>query len=127
MSSLYKNVVVWDASLQSAEISDVVINGSVIESILPAGTAAGNGFDGKGKVAFLPGFVNAHGHAAMTLLRGLGEGLPLMEWLQIKIWPGENRLNGDIIKTGTKLALMEMLSTGTTCFADMYFRLLDYR
>ncbi len=121
MSSLYKNVVVWDASRQSAEISDVVINGSVIESILPAGTAAGNGFDGKGKVAFLPGFVNAHGHAAMTLLRGLGEGLPLMEWLQIKIWPGENRLNGDIIKTGTKLALMEMLSTGTTCFADMYF------
>ena len=121
MISLYKNVVVWDASRKSAEMSDVVINGNIIESILPAGTAAGNGFDGRGKVAFLPGFVNAHGHAAMTLLRGLGEELPLMEWLEKRIWPVENRLNGDIIKIGTKLAHMEMLSTGTTCFADMYF------
>ena len=121
MIRLYKNVVVWDASRKSAEMSDVVINGNIIESILPAGTAAGNGFDGRGKVAFLPGFVNAHGHAAMTLLRGLGEELPLMEWLEKRIWPVENRLNGDIIKIGTKLAHMEMLSTGTTCFADMYF------
>ena len=69
----------------------------------------------------LPGFVNAHGHAAMTMLRGLGEELPLMEWLQKKIWPVENRLDAETAYIGAQLALMEMLSTGTTCFADMYF------
>ena len=69
----------------------------------------------------MPGFVNAHGHAAMTMLRGLGEELPLMEWLQKKIWPVENTLDAETAYIGAQLALMEMLSTGTTCFADMYF------
>ena len=122
MKSGYRDVVVWDAERGSAERCDVVVDGDKISSVLPAGTLKpGSVFEGKGNVALLPGFVNAHGHAAMTLLRGLGEELPLMEWLQKRIWPVENNLNGDLVKTGTTLGIMEMLSTGTTCFADMYF------
>lgn len=70
----------------------------------------------------LPGLVNAHGHAAMTLLRGYAEDAPLQEWLQDKIWPLEARLvDAAFVRTGTRLALAEMLRSGTTCFSDMYF------
>ena len=122
MPKLYKNVVLWDAERESASLCDVRLDGAEIAKIAPAGTLDGEAvFDGRGKTAMLPGFVNAHGHAAMTLLRGLGEELPLMEWLQKKIWPVENQLDGDMAYMGAQLAFMEMLSTGTTCFADMYF------
>lgn len=121
MKKTYKNMIVWDSSMQEAELCDVVTDGAIIESVLPAGSSQVCDYDGHGNTALLPGFVNAHGHAAMSLLRGLGEELPLMEWLNTRIWPAENRLNGDIIETGTNVALMEMFSTGTTCFADMYF------
>jgi len=70
----------------------------------------------------IPGLVNAHGHAAMTLLRGLADDLPLMTWLEQHIWPAERRhVNADFVATGTRLAIAEMLRGGTTCFADMYF------
>lgn len=69
----------------------------------------------------LPGFVNAHTHAAMALLRGYADDLPLMEWLQTKIWPLEDKLTAEDIYWGTKLAIVEMIKSGTTCFADMYF------
>ncbi len=122
MKRLYRDVVVWDAERSSAERCDVVTEDSVISSILPAGTlSAGCAFEGRGRTALIPGFVNSHGHAAMTLLRGLGEELPLMDWLKERIWPVESGLDGDLVKAGTKLAILEMLSTGTTCFADMYF------
>jgi 5-methylthioadenosine/S-adenosylhomocysteine deaminase len=74
-------------------------------------------------MAVLPGFVNAHTHAAMVLLRGLGEEAPLMEWLQKKIWPIEAKLTSEHIYRGTASAILEMLATGTTCFADMYFEM----
>lgn len=118
----YRDIIVWDADRTSAERCDVVTEGDKISSILPAGTlSSGLVYEGRGKTALIPGFVNAHGHAAMTLLRGLGEELPLMEWLQKKIWPVENNLDADLVKKGTTLGILEMLSTGTTCFADMYF------
>jgi 5-methylthioadenosine/S-adenosylhomocysteine deaminase len=70
----------------------------------------------------LPGFVNAHTHAAMTLLRGLGGDVPLMQWLQEHIWPAEGRHVGrEFVRDGTQLAMAEMLRGGTTCFQDMYF------
>lgn len=69
----------------------------------------------------LPGFVNAHTHAAMTLLRGYADDLPLMEWLETKIWPLEAKLTGEDVYWGTMLAIVEMIKSGTTCFADMYF------
>ena len=70
----------------------------------------------------LPGYINAHGHAAMSLFRGLADDLPLMTWLQDHIWPAEAQwVNGDFVYQGTQLAIAEMLRCGTTTFADMYF------
>lgn len=68
-----------------------------------------------------PGFVNAHTHAAMTLFRGYGSDLALMDWLQTKIWPAEANLTEDDIYWATQLAIAEMLASGTTTFSDMYF------
>lgn len=122
MGGVYRDVVVWDAESKTARRCDVRTEGAYIAAVEPAGTFMGGGaYEGRGKTAMLPGFVNAHGHAAMTMLRGLGEELPLMEWLKERIWPVEDKLDGKIVYTGTQLAVMEMLSTGTTCFADMYF------
>ncbi|TAM09450.1 MAG: TRZ/ATZ family hydrolase [Nevskiaceae bacterium] len=72
--------------------------------------------------ALLPGFVNAHAHSAMTLLRGLADDLPLMDWLNHHIWPAEAAHVGpDFCRVGVTLACAEMLRSGTTCFNDMYF------
>ncbi len=69
----------------------------------------------------LPGLVNCHTHAAMTLLRSYADDLPLMYWLEKKIWPVEARLTGEDVYWGTLLALIEMIKSGTTTFNDMYF------
>ncbi len=70
----------------------------------------------------IPGLVNLHTHAAMTLLRGLADDLPLMEWLQNHIWPAEAKhVSTQFVHDGTFLACAEMLRGGTTCFNDMYF------
>lgn len=79
--------------------------------------------DGKGGIC-MPGLCNAHAHAAMTLLRGVGSDLQLQEWLQ-QIWPAEDRLNGEHVYNGTMLAAMEMISRGITSFADQYFFMDD--
>lgn len=72
--------------------------------------------------AVLPGFVNAHTHSPMALLRGLADDLKLMDWLENHIWPAEQAcLNADFIKEGMKLAMAEMLLSGTTCFNEHYF------
>lgn len=67
-----------------------------------------------------PGLINAHTHAAMALFRGLADDLPLNEWLNDYIFPAESRVNGDFVYWGTKLAIAEMLLSGTTTFTDMY-------
>ena len=75
-----------------------------------------------GSHVLIPGLVNAHTHAAMTLLRGLADDLPLEPWLKDHIWPAEGRwLSADFVRDGTELAIAEMLRSGTTCFNDMYF------
>ena len=72
--------------------------------------------------ALIPGLINLHTHAAMTLMRGLADGLSLMEWQHNHIWPAEiKHMNEDFVLDGTKLACAEMLKGGTTCFNDMYF------
>ncbi len=73
-----------------------------------------------GSSLIMPGLINAHTHAAMTLLRGAADDLPLMEWLSTAIWPLEARMDKDLIRLGSQLACAEMLRTGTTCFLDMY-------
>lgn len=77
---------------------------------------------GKDKFA-IPGFVNTHTHAAMTLLRSYADDMVLMDWLQNKIWPAEANLTKEDVYWGTKLAIAEMFRSGTTCFADMYFEM----
>jgi len=76
--------------------------------------------DGEGKVA-LPGLVNCHTHVAMTLFRGVAEDKPLDDWLRNTIWPLEAKLKPPDIYDGALLGCLEMIQSGTTCFADMYF------
>ncbi len=72
--------------------------------------------------ALIPGLINSHTHAAMALLRGLADDLPLMSWLNDHIWPAEARwISEEFIHDGSQLAFAEMLLGGTTCFNDMYF------
>jgi 5-methylthioadenosine/S-adenosylhomocysteine deaminase len=72
--------------------------------------------------ALLPGLINCHTHAAMSLMRGIADDLPLMEWLQHHIWPLEKQwMNAEFVKDGSDLAIAEMILGGTTCFNDMYF------
>jgi 5-methylthioadenosine/S-adenosylhomocysteine deaminase len=70
----------------------------------------------------IPGLVNAHTHAAMTLMRGLADDMPLMTWLHHHIWPTEQRwVDPSFVNDGTRLAVLEMLRGGVTCYNDMYF------
>ena len=70
----------------------------------------------------LPGFINAHTHAAMSIFRGMADDLPLMTWLNDHIWPAEHQwIDRDFVRDGSRLAIAEMIRSGTTCFADMYF------
>lgn len=70
----------------------------------------------------IPGLVNTHTHAAMSLLRGIADDIPLMDWLNNHIWPAEAKyVDTDFMRDGTDLAIAEMLLSGTTCFNDMYF------
>ena len=70
----------------------------------------------------MPGLVNSHGHAAMSLLRGYADDMPLRSWLENHIWPAEAKfLSEEFVRDGTRLSIAEMIRSGTTCFADMYF------
>ncbi|MBD3671412.1 MAG: TRZ/ATZ family hydrolase [Gammaproteobacteria bacterium] len=72
--------------------------------------------------ALIPGLVNAHTHASMSLMRGMSDDLPLMEWLQDHIWPAEAKwVSPEFVHDGTEMAIAEMLKSGTTCFHEMYF------
>ena len=72
--------------------------------------------------ALLPGLINSHTHAAMSLLRGIADDLPLMDWLNHHIWPLEQKWMGEaFVSDGVDLAIAEMIRGGTTCFNDMYF------
>ncbi len=76
--------------------------------------------DARGKVV-LPGLVNAHTHTPMTLMRGVADDMSLMEWLSTKIWPVEKNIRGEDCYVGALLGCLEMIKSGTTCFADQYF------
>lgn len=101
----------------------LIIEDNLIKEVGEGEKPAGNYekvIDGTNKVV-LPGFINTHTHAAMTLLRGYADDLPLMEWLETRIWPLEAKLTGDDVYWGTMLAIVEMIKSGTTAFTDMYF------
>ena len=104
----------------------VALRDGLIEAVLPAEQAAA-AYPGYETLelpghALIPGLVNAHTHAAMSLMRGLSDDLPLMLWLQEHIWPAEARhVSPEFVRDGTLLACAEMLRGGVTCFNDMYF------
>ena len=104
----------------------VVIENGRIAALMPA-TLARSRFPHAIEQALpnhvlIPGLINLHTHAAMTLMRGLADDLPLMTWLNDHIWPAELRhLSEAYVFDGTELAAAEMIRSGTTCFADMYF------
>jgi len=104
----------------------VAIDGGRIVEVLP-GDLAAERYRGRAEVrldrhALTPGLVNAHTHAAMALLRGVGDDLPLMRWLAQRIWPLEKALvSPEFVYDGGRLAALEMLRSGTTCASDMYF------
>ena len=104
----------------------IAIDNGMIQAILPA-SEMNLQFSPEEHIVLnqhvlIPGLINLHTHAAMTLMRGLADDLPLKEWLNNHIWPAEvEHVNADFVLDGTKLACAEMLKGGTTCFNDMYF------
>ncbi|HEY7771565.1 MAG TPA: TRZ/ATZ family hydrolase, partial [Marinagarivorans sp.] len=111
------------AALQNCSV--VVEHGKIIAIQPTAQTKAQ--YRGKEEVTLnqhvlMPGLINAHGHAAMSLLRGYADDLPLKRWLEEHIWPAEAHwVDAKFVEDGTELAVAEMLKGGTTCFSDMYF------
>jgi 5-methylthioadenosine/S-adenosylhomocysteine deaminase len=114
-------LVITDVELDGARVGIGIESGRVARVGPEVQASPGDeALDGRGMVA-LPGLVNGHTHAAMTLLRGYGDDLPLMTWLQTRIWPAEARLEPDDVYWGARLACLEMLRSGTTSFVDMYW------
>lgn len=120
MTMLIKDAAVVLPNGKTQE-NDIVIEGNKITSIgkAPADLKADNVINAKGKLA-VPGFVNAHTHASMTLLRSYADDMNLMDWLNNMIWPIEAKMRKKDIYAGAMLAAVEMIKTGTTTFADMY-------
>ncbi len=126
MKRLLRNFYILDGSMDRAARADLLIDGESIEKIASPKTLNGSDcevIDGKGEKLVLPGFFNAHCHAAMTLLRGLGEERPLMEWLEQKIWPLEENLTDEVVYAGAMQAIAEMSLCGVTGFTDMYYHM----
>lgn len=104
----------------------LIVDAGRIVDVLPAEAAAARYAPRERVVldqhAVLPGFVNVHTHAAMSLLRGIADDLPLMDWLQNHIWPAEGaHVSEAFCEDGARLAFAEMIRGGTTCVNDMYF------
>jgi 5-methylthioadenosine/S-adenosylhomocysteine deaminase len=104
----------------------VAIDGGRIVEVLPLAEAerrfAPAARHDRPSHVLMPGLVNAHCHAPMTLFRGLADDLPLERWLREHVWPAESKWMGpELVADGTRLAVAEMLAGGITCFSDMYF------
>jgi 5-methylthioadenosine/S-adenosylhomocysteine deaminase len=114
-------LTVTDARLDGAPVAVRCIDGTIAALGPDVAPEPGDELLDAAGMALCPGLVNGHTHAAMTLLRGVGDDLPLMEWLRTRIWPAEARLNADDVYWGTRLAAVEMLRSGTLHFVDMYW------
>ncbi|MGI6718419.1 MAG: amidohydrolase [Bacteroidales bacterium] len=125
------NILIKDCFFKE-KLTDILIEGNIIKKVIckedpnynPADydIHADRIIDGTNK-AVIAGFVNGHTHSAMTLFRGWADEMELEPWLAEKIWPYEAKLTEEMIYWGTKLACMEMIRSGTTCFNDMYWNI----
>jgi len=118
-------VLTMEGSDRIIENGEIAVRGDRIAALGPRGSVsvdyqAERIIDGSGMIA-MPGFINCHTHASMTLLRSYADDMPLMEWLSEKIWPVEDKLEPEDIYWGAMLCCLEMIKSGTTTFADMYF------
>ena len=123
------SLVLRHARLAGEEVHVGIADGR-IRAIEPAATSRPAGVAHPGAadrvldcagLHLFPSLRNGHTHAAMTLFRGWGDDLPLMTWLQERIWPAEGRMSAEDVYRGTRLALLEMIRTGTTYLNDMYW------
>lgn len=120
------NILLKSVRHQNAS-ADILIEGNRFKRIaLPgeipaAGIPQGTEVVDCSRFAILPAFYNAHTHAAMTLFRGAADDLPLMKWLSEWIWPMEKKLDADAVYAGSRLAILEMIKSGTVFFSDMYW------
>ncbi|GIP58238.1 amidohydrolase [Paenibacillus sp. FSL W8-0186] len=123
-----RKLLITNGTFAVLEEQEPVVNGymlveddliTYIGSERPEGSENAEVMDGKG-LLFLPGLINTHGHAAMSLLRGYGDDMVLQKWLQEKMWPMEAKFTGNDVYWGTALSVLEMIKGGTTTFLDMY-------
>lgn len=124
MSILIKNVQLktLSASKQDKKTNILIEKNKIVRIKKNIRQKADLVIDGSQKAA-LPGLINLHTHAAMTLFKSYADDLPLHSWLKKYIWPLESKLSPEDVYWGTKLACLEMIKTGTTCFFDMYWHL----
>lgn len=119
----------WVLPIEPAQVLEhhaVAIDGGKIVAVLPSADAreqiTADSIVERPNHVLMPGLVNAHTHAAMSLMRGMADDLPLMTWLEQHIWPVESQFaSAEFVRDGSRLAMAEMLLGGTTCFNDMYF------
>ena len=119
MKTIIKNVMLPEGT----KAVNLAIENKIITQITENPICADKGdnvIDGKGNL-LISGFYNAHGHSAMTALRGYADDLPLKEWLFEKIFPAEDKLTDEIVYNASMLAIAEMIAGGTVSFSDMYF------
>ncbi|MFC4665273.1 amidohydrolase [Falsiporphyromonas endometrii] len=116
-----QNKILIQGAILNGKVSDLLIEGNRIKTIaenIPKEEGM-QVIDGKGR-AIVPGMHNCHTHSAMTIYRGFGDDLKLMDWLENWIWPVEAVMTEEDVYWGSKLACLEMIKSGTTAFLDMY-------
>ncbi|MDR1154501.1 MAG: amidohydrolase [Bacteroidales bacterium] len=114
-----KTIVIKEVEL-NGEPTDIRIEDNLIKRIAANLPEEADVVINGRKKAVIPGLINMHTHSAMTLFRGYGDDMPLMAWLEEKIWPNEAKLTHEDVYWGAKLACLEMIKSGTTAFFDMY-------
>ena len=117
-----KTLLIKNVLLKDRKTDILVADGRFKSLCAPEGTRADETLEAEG-TAILPPFYNTHTHAAMSLLRGYADDMPLQKWLQDYIWPYENKMTAQDIREGSRLAVREMIRTGTVFFSDMYFEI----
>jgi 5-methylthioadenosine/S-adenosylhomocysteine deaminase len=121
-----ENIITGKMPIHVLKNHALIINNNLIINIVPS-AEADKIYNSHNKISYnhhviLPGLINSHTHSAMTLFRGLADDVELITWLQNYIWPAETAwVSNDFVYDGTRLAIAEMIRSGTTCFNDMYF------